>query len=215
MRDLLLRPVPEATAFVGHLCGARRCGRPAPNCACCGTLLLCIFSLDGSDPLLAGTTLPQEPRDYDFFVCPACPGYEDEVYVQFLADGTCRVQAKFQDQAIAKMVVPYTVLAVEVIEIPQPSPETLDDLEAIRMIDGGLHRISDALGWGTPLSELECPSCGGEMPRAMVIDSDGRIPLQRDDNGKIMKVSLNWIDGDVLSVGWCRACDCWGYVPAR
>lgn len=206
-----------------HLSGRRRSGLASPLCPCCGELMFCIFSIDGTDPQLRATALGISSRDYDFFVCPACVMASDCYFTQVAADGTVLIETSWDDRTkYVDMVLPYPVAPLEFVEAPPPTEVEIEEMLGRLKGDGVYHRLCSHMLWGKlwgpeeSASGLICPICQVPMRQVAIIDSDSTLPLQRYyDPNRAGKVSLNWVDGDYLVVFCCSQCDRFGYAPAH
>ena len=202
-----------------HLSGKRRSGFPCPECPCCSTPLYCIFSLDTSDELLALSPI-WESGDADFLVCPACSMYIAGYFVRFRGADATVLYGGPQEAASVAMVQPYPQAGLSLEPIPpdsdSSSPAVLDAMEGRQLGSGVYHRISPNVLWGTIDRPEQCPSCEGSLQQVAIIDSDESLGLQRRyRDGKLGRVSLNWVDDFYLAVSFCRGCRIYGYHPAH
>lgn len=194
-----------------HVSGRRRSGLGSPQCPACGSLMLCIFSLDASDPVLAGSGLRDLGVDHDFFVCPMCEMYVYGYFVRMDANGVCRVEySGWKETPDIVLTHPYPCFPIELVPEPGWDANT-------RRMECPFHMISGELPSDGELYEPipPCPDCGKVPEQVVVIDSDEfwRFQERLEEHGELR--SLNWVDGWYILVARCWPCGVDCYCLAR
>ena len=213
----------KSIADARHLSGRRRQGWPLPRCPGCGSTMFCVFSFDGRDPLLEDSPFERGENDLELFVCPQpCYCYQTGYFSRERADHS--IEFVFHDEGAVEpfrdIVYPLPVAPVKLLRI-DPKPPDQEEIYgrylSRRVPPGYYFRISPYFLWGGQgsggLSILgDCPFCGDQLRKAMVIDSLRDFGLfEKDADGTIEPTSLLWGDADYLGVSHCRRCRAFGY----